>query len=871
MRIGIFFGGQSLEREVSFAGGRTVFDNLDKNIFDPCLIFVDSLGNFIHLDWKYIYKGSIRDFYPPHQPLGEISKYIESFDNLSLSQIDSFFIEIGKRIYPHEFSVYFDFAFLALHGPQGEDGAIQGLLEWHNIPYSGSGIFGSAFGIDKFLQRKLMAMCGYGVPKSVVLAADTTYDTEAIAEKLGFPLVVKPTRQGSSVGVSIVNDIKQLPQAIEKAFFIYTLEYENWNACTQKQKKARIAKWIDVRTGFGMPVVVDGQVIYSPDKLIDFLDENLTKDNSFVKIQALQHDNFILLEQFIAGKEFSCIVIENEKGEPIALPPTEIIKKESFFDYRAKYLPGMARKVTPIDLPDAQIAQIIHAAEKMFIDFSFDVYARIDGFITNEGEIYLNDPNTTSGMMPSSFFFHQAAEIGLNPSQFLTYIISTSLQASCRNGKNIFAKKILKQRLISKLISSKNDSNDKIKVAVIMGGYSSERHISVESGRNIYEKLSSSTKYQLIPIFLTGSPSALEIYQIPINYLLKDNADDIVKKIKNPYRKPIVDEIKQKASSLTHLFAQDAIFEPIALSFGELKDKVDKVFIALHGRPGEDGHIQTILEQYGISYNGSGPKSAALTIDKYQTNEILRKNGIKVANHFLALKQSWIQDKNAFVAEIEKIFSYPLIAKPYDDGCSTGVKKINNTDQLIIYSDLIFRDTEDVDPQKAQTLSISPAEELPRKEAFLVEELIEKGGSQHFLEITGGFLVRKTPAGKQYEMFEASEALAVTDILSLEEKFLAGEGQNITPARYDPDPIKQQQISQMVKDTFQKVAQILDIDGYARIDAFVKIYPDRTDIYIIEVNSLPGMTPATVIFHQAALAGYTPFDFIDAILENCRP
>ena len=65
MRIGIFFGGTSREREISFAGGRTVFDNLDKTLFQPVPIFVDSLGQFILLDWPNIYKGTIRDFYPP--------------------------------------------------------------------------------------------------------------------------------------------------------------------------------------------------------------------------------------------------------------------------------------------------------------------------------------------------------------------------------------------------------------------------------------------------------------------------------------------------------------------------------------------------------------------------------------------------------------------------------------------------------------------------------------------------------------------------------------------------------------------------------------------------------------------------------------
>ena len=72
LRIGIFFGGASREREVSFAGGRTVYDNLNKDLFEAVPLFVDPFGRFIKVDWQYVYKGSIRDFYPPAQFLPEL-------------------------------------------------------------------------------------------------------------------------------------------------------------------------------------------------------------------------------------------------------------------------------------------------------------------------------------------------------------------------------------------------------------------------------------------------------------------------------------------------------------------------------------------------------------------------------------------------------------------------------------------------------------------------------------------------------------------------------------------------------------------------------------------------------------------------------
>ena len=169
----------------------------------------------------------------------------------------------------------------------------------------------------------------------------------------------------------------------------------------------------------------------------------------------------------------------------------------------------------------------------------------------------------------------------------------------------------------------------------------------------------------------------------------------------------------------------------------------------------------------------------------------------------------------------------------------------------------------------AMVLNLGFKEEFPRKEAFLVETLISRNGAAHFLEITGGLLTSYDEDGLlDIEVFEASEALANGEVLSLEEKFLAGEGQNITPARYDVDAVERQRISNEVKAVLRRVAEVLDIQGYARIDAFVRVRQEgEVEVLIIEVNSLPGMTPATCIFHQTALAGYTPYQFIDRILE----
>ena len=240
-----------------------------------------------------------------------------------------------------------------------------------------------------------------------------------------------------------------------------------------------------------------------------------------------------------------------------------------------------------------------------------------------------------------------------------------------------------------------------------------------------------------------------------------------------------------------------------------------------------------------------------------------------MADQVLMSQVMWEQDVTSTISALEAQFSYPLIAKPVDEGCSAAVIKIKNKAMLIAYAAATFRNTTDLPVNYAQTLGLKPNTEFPRKPYFLVEAFVAQGDAVHFLEITGGLLTcLDTQGHRTYKIFEPSEVLASGEVLSLEEKFLAGEGRNITPARFHPDPSINQQVADQVKKDLERVAQLLDLEGYARIDAFVKIYsPNHVETWIIEVNALPGMTPATCIFHQCALHGYTPLAFIQAIIQ----
>lgn len=891
MRVGIFFGGPSREREISFAGGRTVYDNLNKALFEPVPIFVDSLKNLIVLDWQYVYKGTIRDFYPPLAHLPESPNnfqiYVESLASLDDDELKQMIAKVGRLILPYELPAYMDFAFLAMHGSYGEDGQIQGILESLNIPYSGSGIMPSALGMNKAFQKKALHHTALPTPKFHIIGRnewlhhrDRSALYARVRQRVGEKLVIKPSNQGSSIGVSIITEdsLGAFERGIDKAFFIRHLEPLDWIDLDEEAKVTVVRDLTDIREGLGMPVFAghadnDGEVvIFHPEELLKYIDNYFEDNKEPLRLMALDAESEVLVEEFISGKEFSCIVIRNEDGSAVALPPTEIVKGKEVFDYRSKYLAGLSRKVTPIEVDDATLARIRKDCVELFEFFGFHVYARIDGFIREDGTIFLNDPNTTSGMLPSSFFFHQAAEIGLNPSQFLTYIIRTSLAERQRQQPMNLDIKLTLDELDNDLIILKTQALEKQRIAVILGGYSSERHISVESGRNVFEKLSSSEKYEPIPVFLTGNEEHFDMYQIPVNIMLKDNADDIRDKVLNYRRHPLIEQIRVECSAITRKYTDDSMtFKPNKLSFEELRELVDGVFIALHGRPGEDGALQAVLEQYGIPYNGSGVTSSNTTINKYETNQFLKKHGFSVADQVLVHKADYRNDAEGAIAKLLKTLKFPLIAKPVDDGCSSAVKKLKNTEELKAFFEQIFRDTDELVPAAAKVLKLKPKEEFSRKDVALVESFIDRQGAKYFLEVTGGMLTHwgnGSDAEVSYEVFEPSEALAGGEVLSLEEKFLAGEGQNLTPARFGRNKHEYDVIAQQVKADLGRVAQLLHVEGYCRIDAFVRVSEELgVETIIIEVNSLPGMTPATCIFHQAAINGYKPYDFIDRILD----
>lgn len=567
MKIGIFFGGPAREREISFAGGKTAMENIDKTLFEPIPVFVDGCGHFILLNPELVYVASIRDFYPPKSYQGDYQIYSESLGQMPDNELDTMISEIGTRISPDKFSEHFKFAFIAMHGPACEDGSIQGLLEWYGIPYSGPSVMGSSIGIDKIAQNDLIKLA-VGLDKKTTTLSRTYFEAndsakvfEEIKQKVGLPFVVKAPHQGSSIGVAFVkqDSAEDFEKAVKQCLFIREVSENEWNSVNKHEFVQRMA---NLDEGIGLPVAMNGEVVYHPQDLLEKLEKYFANFNKNASLISLSSEDAVLIEGFVKGQEFSCGVIQTPEGESVALPPTEIIANVEVFDFKAKYQSSATRKKIPVDTSLENNQKIQHDVKKTFDSLKFGVCTRIDGFLTPDGRVILHDPNTIPGMSPTSLIFKQMAEIGMNISDAITYFIRQSIRERIRVGKNTFKFQKLLDKLDLAIAKRLEEMPSRKWVAVVFGGYTPEnQEDSFIKARKIYGKLAASTEYLPIPVFMDEKGTN----QIPLNMMFKEFAEDIIKLIANPVH-PLIVQTRKNAEAISLHFTGKLLEEVKPLS-----------------------------------------------------------------------------------------------------------------------------------------------------------------------------------------------------------------------------------------------------------------------------------------------------------------
>ena len=340
---------------------------------------------------------------------------------------------------------------------------------------------------------------------------------------------------------------------------------------------------------------------------------------------------------------------------------------------------------------------------------------------------------------------------------------------------------------------TEQDTDKKLRVGVVMGGISSEREISLESGRNICFNLNHQ-KYEGIPLFLDGEG---RFWQMPLQLLVQNTTVDIAARLEDEARR---------------------------IAYEELKSVADFIYIGLHGKYGEDGCLQGLLELLGIPYTGSGVMASAIGMDKHMQRKLLAAAGIKVPKYLAVTEREWREKEQEVLERVEDTLGYPCVVKPTREGCSTGLSVVRGPGQM----------------------GAAMVNALRWDTTALVEELLVG------MEITCAVIGNREPTA-----LPPTETLRRGDFLTVEEKFLPGEGENITPARLPEEMIRK------VQEVMERAYSVLGLKVYARMDGFVV----DGEVIVTEPNTLPGMTPSTCIFHQAAEAGMSPTEFLDRVIE----
>ncbi|MEK6547396.1 MAG: D-alanine--D-alanine ligase [Bacteroidota bacterium] len=562
MRIGIFFGGQAREREISFAGGKTAMSHINKALFTPVPVFVDGLGNFILIKEELIFQESIRNFFPPAAyQTAPFSVYTESLTDLS--DYDAMISSIGTKISPTEFSTHFDFAFIAMHGPGAEDGSIQGLLEWFNIPYSGPSVLGSAIGIDKIKQNDWLAK-SVGLDKKYFVLQRADYEAygretlfEQVKKAIGIPFVAKAPHQGSSIGLAFVKEdsVEVFDQAIKKCLFIQEIYREHWITYTEDQQVEVLQKMVNLDEGIGFPVRFNHQTYVHPAELHVALKDYFVKTVTKASIHSMHSEDAVLLEAFVHGNEFSCGVIQTPKGVSVALPPTEIVIDESVevFDFNAKYKSKLTRKRIPMEASLSHLQEIQAQVKQAFDDLGFGVCTRIDGFLTAEGVVVLHDPNTIPGMSPSSLIFKQMAEIGLNITDSITYFIRQSIRERMRNGKNYHAFRKLLEGLDLALVGLLNEKSEQEAKIIIVDPADLEN--SFEAAKQEAARLAAlGNQVYKVVVPLEMEEGEIE-YVLHISQLMKESGKELMESIHQGVH-PLIAHTRQAGAEITAFYTR---------------------------------------------------------------------------------------------------------------------------------------------------------------------------------------------------------------------------------------------------------------------------------------------------------------------------
>ncbi|GAA3322925.1 D-alanine--D-alanine ligase family protein [Paeniglutamicibacter sulfureus] len=358
-RVMLLFGGRSSEHPVSCVTAAGVLEAIDREKYEVVPVGITRDGAWTLVD-QDVTSWSLSNSQKPEVTAGsEILRLTgEPGSHELLASNDSHAVRSLGDI---------DLVFPLLHGPFGEDGSLQGMLEMVDVPYVGSGIAASAIGMDKHFMKVVFEAAGFEVGPYVVIP-DKHWERDQAAclksvEGLQYPLFVKPARAGSSVGISRVDTADALPAAIEAAR------------------------------------------IHDPKVIVE---------------------QGIVGREIECG-----VLEGRGSLPPRASMPGEIVVEDAghtFYDFDAKYVDGAAAQLScPAELETAATDEVRRLAAEAFEAVNAEGLSRVDFFYTPEGKWIINEINTMPGFTPSSMYPHMWSKTGLEYADLIDELIHLGL------------------------------------------------------------------------------------------------------------------------------------------------------------------------------------------------------------------------------------------------------------------------------------------------------------------------------------------------------------------------------------------------------------------------------------------------------------
>ena len=371
--VAVVFGGISVEHEVSVITGLQVIENLDKEQFNPIPIYISKEGRF--------YSGEMLKDFKTYKE----GKYREATEVFIIPQKGDRFLYstkvvggIFKKTHTENY-IYarIDAIFPALHGTFGEDGAIQGLFEYMNIPYVGCGVLAGACGMDKVIMKDIFKANNIPVVDYTYFYRSELKDLQSVlkkCEKLGYPLIVKPANLGSSIGISKVKDTPELTKALEVA--------------SNYDKKIIVEKCLTDHREINVAVLGD-----QDDLKVSACEEPITAE-----------DILTYGDKYVGSSKTKMASQENQK------------------------------KKLPADLSKEVHNKICQLAKESFKAIDATGVSRIDFLLKND-EVYVNEINT----LPGSIAFYLFEVEGLSFKDLLTKLLEIAIKRFKEKEENVYS------------------------------------------------------------------------------------------------------------------------------------------------------------------------------------------------------------------------------------------------------------------------------------------------------------------------------------------------------------------------------------------------------------------------------------------------